>query len=272
MFDLLWRIKDFLYFYFVSKKISQLPDIDLSIFIHSILKKDYFKPDFIKFEELRNELTNDNSVIEYMELGAGKRKSGIRSIKSVARSSLSPQRKCHILHNIAVQAKPGTILELGTSLGLSTAYLAASNKLSVVHTIDGNKSVAQIAESNFIKLGLNNIIQYEGKFDEIIDKILDIAPTITLAYIDGNHKKKTTINYFLKILKKCHTESIIIFDDIHWSKDMFEAWINIKSNPEVMCSIDLYQIGIVLLNEKFTGHHKIMENLFISNAIAYFKL
>jgi len=53
------------------------------------------------------------------------------------------------------------------------------------------------------------------------------------------------------LLKKAHNETILIFDDIHWSAQMEEAWEIIKQHNSVTLSIDLFFIGIVFLRKDF---------------------
>ena len=41
---------------------------------------------------------------------------------------------------------------------------------------------------------------------------------------------------------------ILIIADIHWSKEMQQAWDTIKNHYQVTLSIDIYQMGIVFFN------------------------
>jgi predicted O-methyltransferase YrrM len=67
--------------------------------------------------------------------------------------------------------------------------------------------------------------------------------------VDGNHRKDATLNYFEWCLPKLSQNSIMIFDDIYWSKGMKEAWAQIKAHPEVSVSIDLFWIGLVFVRK-----------------------
>ena len=54
--------------------------------------------------------------------------------------------------------------------------------------------------------------------------------------------------------KKAHQEwfdkeTILIFDDIHWSAEMEKAWAEIKANPSVTLTIDLFFIGLVFVRK-----------------------
>ncbi|MBK7096603.1 MAG: class I SAM-dependent methyltransferase [Saprospiraceae bacterium] len=236
-----------------------MPDTGLSKLVYDILEKKSGNLVFQQIENIRNDLMKDNSVIDFNEMGAGKNGLGRKLVSEIAKSSLSPAWKCNILYNTTIQANPGFILELGTSLGISALYLAASDNGTVVHTVEGNKSVAQIAEKNFQHLGMSNIIQYIGEFDEVLNNILAKNPRIEIVYLDGNHNMDATLGYFNKILTHCTDETIFIIDDIHWSAGMNSAWNEICNHKRVSCILDLFQFGIALLDKRYSGHFKIIK-------------
>jgi predicted O-methyltransferase YrrM len=64
-------------------------------------------------------------------------------------------------------------------------------------------------------------------------------------FVDGNHQKEATLRYFKLCLPKVHENSLLIFDDIYWSRGMKEAWNEIKAHPEVTVTVDLFWIGLV---------------------------
>jgi predicted O-methyltransferase YrrM len=88
---------------------------------------------------------------------------------------------------------------------------------------------------------------------------LDKLTTVDFAFVDGNHRQEPTERYFQQILTKINNDSIIIFDDIHWSREMEQAWETIKKHPSVCCTVDLFFIGIVFFREEFreNQHFKI---------------
>ena len=253
------KLKDLAGFYFAAKNYKQLPDNELSKFIFEVLEKKSSNPFFQNIEKIRHDLEKNNVLIDFNELGAGKKGTGKKLVSEIAKSSLSQQWKCTVLNNAANKINKGLILELGTSLGISTLYLAGSERNTPVFTIEGNKSVAKIAERNFHLLGMSNIIQYIGEFDEVLNSLLSENHVIELVYMDGNHNMDATLVYFNKILTNCIDDTIFIIDDIHWSDDMTKAWNKICEYKRVSCTLDLYQFGIVLLDKKFSGHFKIIK-------------
>ena len=128
---------------------------------------------------------------------------------------------------------------------MGTAYLAKAREKSKVITIEGCPAVQQQAIANFDSIGIKNIEPYLGNFDDILPLILEAHPSFDLIFVDGNHRKIPTLNYFNMLKKYVHQNSLIVFDDIHWSKEMEEAWDEIKKDPQVKVSFDLFQFGLV---------------------------
>ncbi|HEX9151561.1 MAG TPA: class I SAM-dependent methyltransferase, partial [Flavobacterium sp.] len=79
--------------------------------------------------------------------------------------------------------------------------------------------------------------------------------TQSLIYFDGNHSKIATLNYFELLLPTITNESVWIFDDIHWSSAMEEAWEIIKKHPKVTVTIDTFQWGLVFFRREQEKEH-----------------
>ena len=198
-------------------------------------------------EGIRKQMITDDSVLTIKDYGAGSivSKTDQRKVSSIARTSLKPAKYGQLLFRIANYYKSNNIVELGTSLGVTTAYLASANTNGKVITMEGADQVAKLARKNFEQLGLENIEMIEGNFDTTLNGALQNLPSVDLAFVDGNHRKQPTLNYFYQLLEKVNESSIFIFDDIHWSKTMEEAWHEISHHSSVTLSIDLFFIGLV---------------------------
>ena len=143
-------------------------------------------------------------------------------------------------------------MELGTSLGISTSYLAKANSNSQVFTFEGCPETAKIAQENFDKQNIKNTSITLGDFNiTLADKLKEIE-TVDLAFIDGNHQEKPTIAYFEECLKYANNNTIFIFDDIHWSEGMENAWNYIKAHPKTTLTIDLFFVGIVFIKSELS--------------------
>ncbi len=202
-------------------------------------------------EDLRNALKQDHRVLYIEDLGAGSRKgtSNRRSVGDVAKNALKPRKYSQLLFRLANQMKAGTVVELGTSLGITTCYLAAAGRK--VHSFEGIPDIVAVARENFKKLGLENITITPGNFDDTLTEVLPKIGSIDLAYIDGNHRKEPTLRYFETLYPSLHQGSMVVFDDIHWSAEMEEAWETVKKDPRVKMTIDLFFIGLVFFKEEF---------------------
>ena len=222
-------------------------------FIAKILNDKTVYPEYNKVEAFRKQLLNDKKILEVEDFGAGSSvaKTNRRSIASIAKNAAKPKKFGQLLFRMIKYYQPGSILELGTSLGITSAYLALAKPDAKMITMEGSKEIANKALQNFETLGLNNIELTEGNFDETLSLVLTRLSTIDFVFIDGNHRQEPTERYFLQLLSKINNESILVFDDIHWSKEMEAAWENIKQDPAVTCSIDLFFIGIVFFRKEF---------------------
>jgi predicted O-methyltransferase YrrM len=216
--------------------------------------------DYSRVESLKKELLKDDRKIQMLDLGAGSltNKSNEKSVKQTANNSSKPAKYGRLLYRLSAYFKPKAILELGTSLGLSSAYMALGSPSTEVITVEGCPDIASLAKENFAKLGLNNINIITGNFDHELPGILKSVSDLELIFIDGNHRKEPTINYFKQCLSVAVNETVIIFDDIHWSKEMEDAWDYIKHHPSVTLSVDIYFMGFVFFRKELTRQHFII--------------
>ncbi len=218
-------------------------------FITKVLNGSKDESVYSAVESVRKQLLNDDTVIEVEDFGAGSRVIGTkqRVVKQIAKTSLKPRKYSQLLNRMVKHYQPKSILEIGTSLGITTSYMAKAKADSAVITMEGAKEIAAIAQKNFQKLNLHNIQQVLGNFDETLPTTLAQLETVDLAFIDGNHRYEPTINYFQQILTKSNNNTLIILDDIYWSQEMEQAWQFVKAHPQTKLTIDLFAIGIVVL-------------------------
>jgi predicted O-methyltransferase YrrM len=230
-------------------------------FILNVLnnKSNYQPP--AEIEQLRQQLLTDKRLIKIEDLGAGSRihSSNQRVAAQIARAALKPKRLAQVLFRLARHYQPQTVIELGTSLGITTSYLSKANPESSIITIEGNESIASIAKENFQKLNCTNIQLLQGHFDRFLPEAISELSSIDLAFIDGNHRYEPTINYFHQFLSKSHSDTILVFDDIHWSGEMEEAWKEIKTHPSVQYTVDIFFLGFVFFRQEF----KVKQNFII---------
>lgn len=222
----------------------------------------YYK--YGEIEYLRELYLKSEDSIPFIELGAGSKKlSGTtRPIAQIAKTSLSPVKTCRILFNTVKFYNCKNILELGSSLGISTAYLASVDDDTKVISLEGNPASADIARHNAAQLELSNIEIITGSFEETLMPTLDRMKQVDLAYLDGNHSYDATIEYFKKILPYLNENSVIVLDDIYWSDGMLNAWKQLIQHPSVTYSIDIYSSGFLFFTKsmKSKQHFALIEN------------
>ena len=225
-------------------------------FYKNVLKDTHSYPQYRLINRLRKELESVSRFIKRKDLGArckdfpgDQRFVRVRDI--VHRASVS-QKKGELLFRLVKRYAPGNILELGTSLGISSIYLGLAAPESRIVTIEGCIDSANVAQENFDRAGLKNIHIITGNFEDKLAVALDEMPAPDLVFFDGNHKMKPTLAYFEQCLQHIYPGTVFVFDDIHWSKGMEEAWKVICQHPKVKVTIDIYQMGFVFFREELS--------------------
>jgi len=207
------------------------------------------KTDYSKFsaELWRNECLSSSEEIDVTDFGTGT--SGKRRVADIAKRAAKSPAPAQLLYRIVKRFAPKNILELGTSLGISTHYMHAGNPSANIITLEGCPQTAAKAQSGFTKHNINAKV-ITGDFSATLQPALDEMHSVDLVYIDGNHRKAPTLHYFSLLKKYSHNDSILIFDDIHWSAEMEEAWNEIKTDADIHVSIDVFHFGIVFFRKQ----------------------
>lgn len=210
------------------------------------------------FNNFRRHLFNNHNAITVTDFGAGSKvfKSNRRTISKIAKNAGIPLKRAQLLFRLVQYTKSHDILELGTSIGMATSAMAYANPKAHITTIEGCPETAKVANIQFKKFNLNNIHLEVGRFDDVLPKLKN--QTYDIIYIDGNHQKEATLMYFNTLSKSVHNDSIVIIDDIHWSKEMTEAWQQIKELPKVTITIDTFFWGMVFFRKEQAKEHFII--------------
>ncbi len=214
-------------------------------------KRHYYA--FDEIESRRDGLLADESVIVVEDFGAGSKinKTPERKISSIAKNTLISPKFGQLLFRLTNYLQPEQVFEIGTSLGISTLYLAKACPKSTITTLEGSKTVAAKATEQFNTLEAQNIRIVTGEFSTTLPSVLAEIKRLDMAFIDGNHRFAPTMAYFELMLPYLHENSVLIFDDIHWSDEMEKAWEAVKSNPQVTLTLDLFFKGIVFFRKDF---------------------
>ena len=272
---MLFQIKSYLQFLWHSKNEHAVH----SPFVFNLLTKCFYdkktKPEYAVLKNYRNSLLANNNTIEVTDFGAGSKvfKSNTRIISKIAKTAGISSKRAGLLFRITTYFRPSTILEFGTSLGLATSALSFASRSVVrkatIITLEGCPETAKIAQLQFQKFNCNNVESIVTTFNSYLEKRNSSPDTTTehfklntehfsLIYFDGNHSKKATLDYFKELLPTITNETVWIFDDIHWSSQMEEAWEIIEKHPKVTVTIDTFQWGLVFFRREQPKEHFII--------------
>ncbi len=241
-----------------------------SPFVYNLLTKSLYKteerPGFETIRSFIKAVRLDNRIISVKDFGAGSKvfKSNERKVSDIARNAAISKKRALLLNRLTSHLNIKTALELGTSLGISSTAITSGNEVKLT-TLEGCPETSRIAREYFKKFELNSITLKVGNFKELLSEEIKDPPSaleqqkkqhsLDLIYFDGNHQKEATLSYFDKLLPLAHNNSVFIFDDIHWSKGMEEAWEEIKAHPRVRVSIDSFFWGLVFFREEQEKEH-----------------
>jgi predicted O-methyltransferase YrrM len=201
----------------------------------------------------RKSFLQNQKEIQIRDFGAGSKSLGThkRKIEDIAKISVSDPKKCRLLYRLSAYFKPESILELGTNLGISTAYLHAGYPQTIISSVEGDPELYELAAAH-----LNpNIELINDKFDVVLDRLASTAYHANMVFIDGDHKGSSLLRYVQKLKEMSGENSVFILDDIYWSKDMNKAWKKLVRDPYFGISIDLYHFGLLFPRKKQPKQH-----------------
>lgn len=236
-----------------------------SPFVFDLVTKCFYDktkyPEYLILKNYRKSLLENKNIIEVTDFGAGSRvfKTNKRQISKIAKTAGISPKRAELLFRITKYFQPETILEIGTSLGLATSALSLGNTNAKITTLEGCPNTLAVAKNLFQVSGfkLKNIEFINTEFSSYLKTATENCDW-KLIYFDGNHSKQATLGYFELLLPTITNETVWIFDDIHWSKDMEEAWETIKNHPKVTVTIDTFQWGIVFFRTEQEKEHFII--------------
>jgi predicted O-methyltransferase YrrM len=217
--------------------------------------------DFEELTTLRKQLRVNTELIAVTDFGAGSKKlnSTHRSIQQIVRHGIAPQKQAEFLYRLMNFLNPKTVVELGTSVGLTSLYLAKAAPKAMVYTLEGCENLTAFSSQLFKTHHVKNITSITGNFNDTLPKLLNSLTTVDVLYIDGNHAYEPTMRYFELALQKRNEQTVFIFDDITWSEGMQQAWREICSHPEVTLSLDFFFFGVIF----FRKEHKHKEHFIL---------
>lgn len=206
-------------------------------------KKEYYV--FKEIEEIRLSLKSNPKTVKIEDLGSGKNR--VETVSGIAKKSLKPRKQAQLLFRVVNHFKFQNILELGTSLGITTLYLANVSKNSKCITLEGIADIAKVASDNFSLLDNQNIELVLGNIDVTLKEQFSKGP-FDFVFMDANHRYQPMKKYFQQITEHLADGAIIVIDDIHHSREMELFWKEAILNNKITTSIDIFHMGILFTN------------------------
>lgn len=222
-------------------------------FIQHVLNDDRTFYAYQSIENLQKILIHDTRILalEKLDVANSHHKTDQMSVSAIVKSSSMPLKYRQLLFRIIDHYAPEYLLELGTSLGITSAYLAMPNPSSTLTTLEDSSIIASLAKENFQKIGIKNIRVIDGNIDRTLSDWLEKKPKIDFALIAARYGYSSIHDYFTQILSKTHEYSILVINHIHLSDEMEKAWNDIKLHPSVTLSIDLFSLGLIFFRKEF---------------------
>lgn len=200
----------------------------------------------------RETLALNDDPIKVIDFGAGSQLGNQEqtTVCKIAKNSAISPIAGRLLFRIVKFLQPKTILELGTSLGISGIYQLSAGPQAKLLTIEGNPEIAALARRQFQQAGMDNAQVLEGAFKDVLPKIVRPGTTFDFFHFDGDHRYQPTLDYFELCLGAAHNNSVFCIGDIYWSGEMQQAWDQLRKDPRVSLSIDLFHFGLLFLRSE----------------------
>ncbi len=266
MYNYRWRLSQLIKFYLQADTISKVHSPFAYKILSYILDEERTYYDFRYIEEIRSLALENNRELNLVDFGAGSTalKEKQRKISKIAEVAASSPKQCRELFRLVQYTKPSFSIELGTSLGISTAYIAKGYTGGKVVSFEGDPSLSKIAKLNLKSLQVKNVEIRTGSFEETLPIFLGEVKSLDFIFMDGHHTYDATIRYFGLLKSKLHDGAVLVVDDIYWSMDMLKAWKEIIQDPLVTLSINLFYYGIIFFKKSILEktHLQIVDQAF----------
>jgi predicted O-methyltransferase YrrM len=258
--SLLFQSRAFLTYWLDAVGIHSLHSPFFYDLFSSVVARDPVIPAYDSPERLRKKMLADASLVTVTDLGSGSRINGkaTRRISDIARVSLSPPRRSRLLDRLARHYKCKVIIELGTSLGINTLYLACDKNRKVA-TFEGSPEISTVAKENFRSAGAENIDLISGDIAETLPAYLTENAAIDMVFMDANHRYEPTMAYFEILKPVLHPASLVILDDIHYHPGMEKAWRELRNDKSVWGSADFFRTGILFFDPSLNKQHVVLQ-------------
>ncbi len=254
---LFFRVKSFLKHWFGAKTVHSVHSPFVYRFYQEVIKGGLSHAG-AEIEVYRRSLLHDQRSLEWLDMGAGpgSKGGGTRSAKIAYLAGVSSRnrKEGEIILRLAGFQQANHMLELGTHLGISAMYLQAGAPLAQIDTIEGGESLADFVKESFESRGLP-ICVHTGDFDKVLNRLNFAPESLDLVFLDGNHRSEPLLRYARRLIPALKPGGVLVVDDLYWSPDMAKGWQALIALPEITVSIDLYHLGVCIVNRPQAKEH-----------------
>lgn len=214
-----------------------------------VLEKKNTETELVLIQSMRQQLRREKDIKLTFEPIGAIAKPSIKSMAEIEKKLSIPHRYGARFFHCVQRYNYQTIVEIGTCIGIGTLYLAKANQQATVYTLEGNPDCCRKAAELFAQNEIKNIDIVPGLFEESLPLLLQKINKIDMVVIDGNHQYESTIRYFNQLLPHLHEDSLVVIDDIYWSKEMNRAWKETSQHDRVTLSLDFYRNGYLFFKK-----------------------
>jgi predicted O-methyltransferase YrrM len=249
-----WQVRSYIHHRLTARGAHKLHSPFVFDFYNRVIRGEQVPEAAQQIENSRREYLQDKRIIQVTDFGAGSRKmrSDVRRICDIARHALKPKPQGRFLYRLLDYTHAGRVLELGTSLGVTTAYLASGAEH--VTTVEGSDAIHQQAVLLFQRLGMSHVQAVCSSFSDFLDTP-EGRQHYNVVFIDGHHTHQATLDYYQRLMAMPEPPDIIVFDDIYWSAGMTKAWKEIQADRKTGITLDVFYFGIVFLKREQALEH-----------------
>ncbi len=249
----IWLTKSYLTYLAKAKTRYKVHSPFVFDLVENVLKDKTEYPECRKIETYKKNISKSKTIIETVDFGVRSKNkpytTTLEKLGSVVKHRSQHKKQARLLYRLSRYFQPENILEFGTAAGISTAYIKAPIPESKMISMEGCASLASVANNNLKRLKINNTDISIGDFDVTLPTVLKEFKKLDFVFFDGNHRRKPTLDYFNRCVELAHEDTIFIFDDIHWSSGMEEAWNTIKKDERVSISLDIFWFGLIFFHK-----------------------
>ena len=208
---------------------------------------------FDHIEALRRQMLRSDLRLEQEDYGRPAEGKPLRrrvALRRLAERASSPPRQGRWLFRTVRWLRPKRVVELGTAVGIGTAYLAAgAGREAKIASLEGCPNCARIAATHLEMLGLNhNVCIRSGPFARTLPDTLREMGQVDLVFFDGHHQAASTLAYFEQCLPYAHSRTLFVFDDIYASEEMTAAWSHIRQHERLTLTVDCFDLAFAFFH------------------------